>query len=65
MVENKWRWLLRNQMSVDLKDKLQFACDYPEEVKKLKAGSAGFICKKYSWDDVVKQTLKLYQKQMR
>ena len=63
VVEDKALAFKKSDVS-DLKDKLQFACDYPEEVKKLKAGSAGFICKKYSWDDVVKQTLKLYQKQM-
>lgn len=64
VVEDKALAFKKSDVS-DLKDKLQFACDYAEEVKKLKAGSAGFICKKYSWDDVVKQTLKLYQKQMR
>lgn len=46
----------------DLKDKLQFACDHPEKVNKLKNGAAEFICQKYNWDDVVEQTLKLYQK---
>lgn len=45
----------------DLKEKLQYACDNPEEVKKLKDGAADFICSKYNWDDVVEQTLKLYQ----
>lgn len=44
----------------DLKEKLQFACDHPEEVKKLKETVADFICRKYSWDDVVKRTLILY-----
>lgn len=46
----------------DLKEKLQFVCNHPEKVKKLKTVAADFICRKYSWDDVVKQTLKLYQK---
>lgn len=45
----------------DLKDKLQYACDNPDAVKKLKDGAADFICEKYNWDDVVEQTLKLYQ----
>lgn len=45
----------------DLKEKLQYACDNPEAVKKLKDGAADFICSKYNWDDVVEQTLKLYQ----
>ena len=45
----------------DLKEKLQNACDNPDAVKILKDSAADFICDKYNWDDVVKQTLKLYQ----
>lgn len=45
----------------DLKEKLQYACDNPDAVKKLKDEAADFICSKYNWDDVVEQTLKLYQ----
>ena len=45
----------------DLTQKLQFACDHPEMVASYKAGAADFICGKYNWDDVVEQTLKLYQ----
>lgn len=45
----------------DLKEKLQYACDNPDAVKKLKNGAADFICQKYNWDDVVERTLRLYQ----
>lgn len=45
----------------DLKEKLQYVCDNPDAVKKLKDGAADFICQKYNWDAVVEQTLKLYQ----
>lgn len=45
----------------DLGKKLQFACEHPEEVKKLRSEAADFICRKYNWDDVVKQTLRFYQ----
>ena len=45
----------------DLKEKLQYACDNPDAVNKLKGGAADFICGKYNWDDVVEQTLRLYQ----
>lgn len=45
----------------DLKEKLQYACDNPDTVKKLKELAADFICSKYNWDDVVEKTLKLYQ----
>ena len=45
----------------DLKEKLQYVCDNPDAAKKLKDRAADFICSKYNWDDVVEQTLKLYQ----
>ena len=47
----------------DLKEKLQYACDNPAAVKTLKDEASDFICQKYSWDDVVEQTLKLYEKE--
>ena len=46
----------------DLRDKLQYACDHSDEVKKLKQGAADFICSKYNWDEAVERTLDLYQK---
>ena len=46
----------------DLRNKLQELCDNPEVVKSYELKSADFICKKYNWDDVVKQTLMLYKK---
>ena len=60
VVENK-ALLFKKSDVADLREKLQFACDHPEEVKKLKDGAADFICQKYDWDDVVERTLKLYQ----
>lgn len=45
----------------DLKEKLQYACNNLDAVEKLKDGAVDFICQKYNWDDVVEQTLKLYQ----
>ena len=46
----------------DLREKLQFVCNQPEEMEKLKSEAADFICRKYNWDDVVKQTLYTYRK---
>lgn len=46
----------------DLAEKLQFACDHPETVRKYQGEAADFICGKYNWDDVTRQTLALYQK---
>ena len=47
----------------DLQEKLQDACDHPQKVEAYKKQSADFICKKYNWDEVVKETMKLYQKE--
>ena len=44
----------------DLKIKLQEVCNNPELVKKYKDNASEFICSKYNWDKVVKNTLKLY-----
>lgn len=44
----------------DLTVKLQTLCDNSEKVKKYKNEAADFICEKYSWDDVVEKTLRLY-----
>ena len=45
----------------DLQIKLQNACDNPNDVSNIKKQAADFICKKYNWDDVVKETIKLYR----
>ncbi len=44
----------------DLQKALQKLCDNTEIVSEYKSKAADFICKKYSWDDVVEKTLKLY-----
>lgn len=44
-----------------LKDKLQELCDDSILVKEYKLTAMSFICKKYNWDDVVNQTMKLYE----
>ena len=46
----------------DLREKLQDACDHPEMVIKMKNQAADFICEKYNWDEVVKETMKLYRR---
>ena len=45
----------------DLEAKLKMLLDDEDLVKKYRADSAEFICGKYNWDDVVKQTVKLYR----
>lgn len=46
----------------DLKEKLQMICDDIELVEGYKSSAAEFICKKYNWDAVTAETLKLYHK---
>ena len=45
----------------DLRKKIQDVCDHPEIVMEMKTQAAGFICKKYSWDEVAKETEELYR----
>ncbi len=44
----------------DLLIKMQALCDDEKIVKKLKSSAAKYVCSKYNWDDVTKQTIKLY-----
>ena len=46
---------------MELAEKLQDVCDYPEKVMRYKENSAQYVCNKYNWDDVVKKTLELYK----
>ena len=46
----------------DLQEKLQDACDHPEKVDAHKEQAADFICKKYNWDEITKETMKLYRR---
>ena len=45
----------------DLTIVLQRLCDNKNEVKKYKDGAQKYILNKYNWDNVVNETLKLYQ----
>lgn len=46
----------------DLIQKLQMVCDNKDIVNKYKKEAAKFICGKYDWNEIVEETLKLYQK---
>ena len=46
---------------LELAEKLQDVCDYPEKVMRYKENSTQYVCNKYNWDDVVKKTLELYK----
>lgn len=45
-----------------LTEKLQLLCDNDAVVKKYKENAAEYILQKYSWNDVVEKTLKLYRR---
>ena len=49
----------------ELRTKLQEACDNPTLVLDFKKRAADYICNKYNWDAVTKQTEKLYRKEKR
>lgn len=46
----------------DLREKLQILCNDRNKVESYKNTAADFVCQKYRWDDVVKQTMKLYER---
>lgn len=46
----------------DLQEKLQDACDHSEKVDAHKKQAADFICKKHNWDEITKETMKLYRR---
>lgn len=45
----------------DLTDKLQLLCDNPEMTQRCKVESSAYICNKYNWENVVSETLSLYE----
>ena len=53
--------LFRKSDVEDLRRQLQLVCDDESLVQSCKAQAADYICSKYSWDDMVKRTLELYQ----
>ncbi|MDO4332419.1 MAG: glycosyltransferase family 4 protein [Eubacteriales bacterium] len=44
----------------DLKEKLEYLLSHPEKVEEMRSGSSQYICRKFNWDDVVQNTLRLY-----
>lgn len=44
----------------DLEEKLKDALSHPEEVREYASAAADYICGKYNWDDVTRETARLY-----
>ena len=44
-----------------LQQKLEELCRHPEQVEKYRKEAADFICNKYNWDSIVRQTLEIYR----
>ena len=61
VVEDK-ALIFKKSDASDLRERLQDACDHPEKVMQMKKQAADFICEKYNWDEVVKETMKLYRR---
>lgn len=60
VVEDKAVLFKKSDVS-NLQEKLQWLADNADIVKGYKDTATEFICGKYNWDDVVKETLKLYR----
>lgn len=63
VVEDKAMVFRRGDVE-DLREKLQTACDQEELVQGYKKDAAEFICGKYDWDEVVAETVRLYERQL-
>ncbi len=61
VVENKAVVFKKGDVG-QLKEKLQYLCTHPAQVEHYKQSAVDFICQKYNWDDVVSQTVDLYQR---
>ena len=46
----------------DLQEKIQDVCNHPEKVMELKEVAENYICGKYNWNMIEKETLKLYRR---
>ena len=46
---------------LELKNVLQKLCDEPEKVQQYKTGASDFICEKYNWNKIVRETENLYR----
>ena len=45
----------------DLQKKLEELISHPEIVEQYRIQAADFICSKYDWDEVTRQTLEVYE----
>lgn len=54
-------YLFKRGDAEDLRRMLQILCDQPELVEKSRLRVSDYVCQKYSWDDSVEKTLRLYQ----
>lgn len=61
VVEDKALVFRKSDIS-DLRNQLQYALEHPEIVSDYKKNSREYICNKYNWDNVVNQTITIYEK---
>ena len=60
VVEDKGVTFQRGNVD-SLREKLEWLINHEEEVEKYKSEASTFITKKYNWDDVVENTMRVYQ----
>ena len=60
VVEDKAMVFMRGAIE-DLREKMQILCDDEEMILGYRRKAADFIGKKYNWEDIVRQTLRLYR----
>lgn len=60
VVEDKAVTFMKGNV-MDLKNKLEWLLTNESEVREYKRKSSNFICEKYNWDKIVKETLKIYE----
>ena len=60
VVEDKAVTFMKSNV-VDLKNNLEWLLTNESKVREYKRRSSNFICEKYNWDKIVKETLKIYE----
>ena len=54
--------LFKKGNELSLKQKLEELCHYPGRVEQYRKIATSFICNKYNWDNIVKDTLDIYRR---
>ena len=61
-VIGKFGYLFQKGSTEDLRRTLQRLCRLPELVEECRVQASEYVCGRYHWDEITKETLKLYEK---